>query len=150
MTRRHRLPYLHFTLETPDGTQSETFLSFPGGRPVIDWNVFSTLGVTALSLADDCRSPVILDEIGGIELLCPDFFASLEALLTGSVPIIGVIKSDTAPLIHALGLTESYEAALHRLHTLLVRGEHALVYSCGKFDETAFVLAQNWAKEYCP
>lgn len=150
LTRRHHLPHLHFTLQTPDGSQRAAFLSFPEGKPEIDWDVFPTLGAAAIRLPEDCRVPVILDEIGGIELLCPEFFDALRQLLSADVPILGVIKSDTAPLIRALGLTEGYEAALQHLRALLARDENTLIHTCCKFDETALILARNWVKEYCP
>ena len=76
LTRRHREPHLHFTLESPDGQYSETFLDFPDGKPRLNMDAFSQLGVSLLS-----GNILVLDEIGGIELLCPDFAAALMQVL---------------------------------------------------------------------
>ena len=72
LTRRHRDPYLHFTLESPDGQYSETFLDFSDRKPRLNLDVFSRLGVPLLG-----GDILVLDEIGGIDLLCPEFSAAL-------------------------------------------------------------------------
>jgi len=145
LTRRYREPQLHFTLESPDGQYSETFLDFPDGKPRVNMDAFSQLGV-ALMKGD----VLVLDEIGGIELLDPNFAAALDTVLKSSIPILGVIKGDgpAGALVEALGLTEEYEHAVSRLREQLCSDTGTLVYKCGQFDEQALHLAEQWVKEY--
>ena len=145
LTRRYREPHLHFTLESPDGQYSETFLDFPDGKPKLLRNVFSQLGVDLLK-----GDILVLDEIGGIELLDPNFTAALDDILNSSVPILGVIKGDgsAGALVEALGLTEEYECAVSRLREQLCSDIDTLVYACEQYDEEARHLTKQWAEEY--
>ncbi|MBR6595991.1 MAG: hypothetical protein IKK72_05430 [Oscillospiraceae bacterium] len=142
LTRRYREPCLHFTLESPDGTYKKTFLSFAEGKPEVELAVFSDI-----SLEGDV---LILDEIGGIELLNPGFTAALESALNREVPILGVIKGEgpAGALIESLGLTEKYQQAAHQLRQRLKNDPNTLVYTCGQFDEMALLLAKQWVEEY--
>ena len=152
LTRRYREPYLHFTLESPDKSNMATFLVFSNGQPQLNLSPFSTLGKELLQPRKDDAGivPYILDEIGGIELLHPDFTASLEEVLKCDVPIIGVLKGKgpASALINTLGLTEEYERAASRLRQQLCADPDTLVYKCGQFDENALRLAELWAEEY--
>jgi len=129
-----------------------TFLVFSNGKPQLNLSPFSTLGKELLQPRKDDVGivPYILDEIGGIELLNPDFTASLEEVLKCDVPIIGVIKGKgpASALINTLGLTEEYERAASRLRQQLCADPDTLVYECGQFDENALRLAELWAEEY--
>ena len=147
LTRRYREPNLHFVLESPDGRQKATFLEFAEGIPRLNTEVFDSLGVEFLK-----GEFLLLDEIGGIELLCPAFMAALEAALKRDIPIIGVMKGEgsASALIQTLALTERYESAAARLRTWLQNDADTLLYECGQFDEHALYLAENWVKEYCP
>ena len=146
LTRRYREPYLHFTLESPDGKQQETFLDFATGKPRLNISAFETLGIQLLQ-----GDILLLDEIGGIELLCPEFLHALETLLDKQIPIIGVMKGEgpASKLIQALGLDEEYETAAAGLRAKLQHDEHTQLYTCTQFDAHALLLAENWVKEYC-
>lgn len=145
LTRRHREPHLHFTLESPDGQYSETFLDFSGGKPQLNMDVFSRLGVSLLR-----GNILVLDEIGGLELLCPEFSVALEQLLQRDIPVIGVLKGEgpAGALVEALGLSEEYTCAADRLRSLLRGDENTLLYECRQFDEQSLHLAEQWVKEY--
>jgi len=145
LTRRYREPQLHFTLESPDGQYAETFLDFPDGKPRLNMDAFSRLGVSLLK-----GDILVLDEIGGIELLDPNFTDALESVLKSNVPILGVIKGagPAGALVKALGLTEEYERAVSRLREQLCCDIGTLVYACEQFDENALHLAEQWVKEY--
>lgn len=145
LTRRYRQPHLHFTLESPDGTKKGPFLDFASGKPVLDLQVFSAMGISALQ-----ADVLILDEIGGIELLNPDFAAALDALLDRNVPVLGVLKGagPAGALIEALGLTVEYRLAADRLRQRLSADPDTYVYECGLYDENARLLAGQWAEEY--
>ena len=142
LTRRHREPHLHFTLESTDGKHKENFLDFATGKPEVNFSVFSEGYLQG--------DVLVLDEIGGIELLNPDFTAALEAILKQDIPILGVVKGagPAGALIEVLGLTEEYECAASRLRELLRNDPDTLLYECGQFDEKARHLAEQWVKEY--
>ena len=145
LTRRHREPHLHFTLESPDGQSSQIFLDFPDGKPRLNMDAFSQLGVSLLR-----GDILVLDEIGGIELLCPEFAAALDHALQTDIPMIGVIKGEgpASALIDTLGLSEVYTHTSDRLRNWLRNNKNTLLYECGQFDEQALHLAQQWVKEY--
>lgn len=142
LTRRHRQPHLHFTLESPDGAVRETFLDFAGGKPEVNLGAFSEVYLRG--------GVLVLDEIGGIELLNPAFASALEGLLDRDVPVLGVIKDEgpAGALIEALGLTEEYGRAAARLRQRLREDPETTVYECGHFDKKALDLAGQWAEEY--
>ncbi len=147
LTRRHRgEDGLSFTLSTPDGQQEQTFLDFSTGKPVLFPVVFETLGLAALQ-----GDILVLDEIGGMELLCPAFWAALERVLQSDIPILGVVKGlqPQNALAQALGLDETYRRQAEKLWHILTRDESTLVYPCQQYDETALALARQWAGEYC-
>lgn len=145
LTRRQRGDILTFALESPDGSVSEHFLTFSEGKPRLDLTVFSKTGIPLLTGA-----VLILDEIGGAELLNPEFSAALEMLLAGDRPIIGVVKGQgpASKLIEALGLSEEYARAADALRQRLGKDQNTLLYECGRFDENARRLAAQWAEEY--
>lgn len=145
LTRRYREPYLHFTLESPDGRTVEPFLAFPHGKPRLELDVFSRLGVSLLD-----GNILLLDEIGGVELLCPEFVEALTTALQSDIPILGVMKGEApaGALMEALGISREYEDAANRLRSWLQQDEHTLLYQCAQFDENALHLAEQWVKEY--
>lgn len=136
---------ISFSLASPDGTQKETFLDFSSGKPELDRDVFSRLGTKLLN-----GEFLVLDEIGGVELLCPEFTAALEKALKSGVPILGVMKGEgpAGKLVETLGLTEEYELAASRLRHWMQTDADTLLYECSKFDENALDLAEQWVKEY--
>ena len=141
LTRRYREPHLHFAVESPNRTQTETFLSFSTGKPEMNLSAFSRFPLDG--------DVLVLDEIGGIELLDPGFAAALDRVLDSGVPILGVLKGDgpAGALIKTLGLTESYRLAAARLRARLQADPDTLMYPCGQFDETARQLAAQWVEE---
>ena len=159
LTRRHREPYLHFTLETPDGRIQETFLDFSADAPEVDLDVFGKYSNLLLKPEGNatpvCKlarndSAYILDEIGGIELLNPAFAAALESVLSGDIPILGVLKGEgpAGALIQKLGLTGEYELAVAKLRHQLRNDPNTLIYECTQYDEQAFRLVKRWMEVY--
>lgn len=134
-----------FSLVSPDGNLEETFLDFSSGKPEVNLQVFDGLGVSLLK-----GRVLVLDEIGGIELLCPGFTAALEAVLQSGIPVLGVMKGEgpAGALIEALGLSEEYETSANCLRSWMRDDDDTLLYECGKFDENALHLAECWVKEY--
>lgn len=142
LTRRCREPGLHFTLEHPDGSGKEVFLDLSLGTPVIKLDAFSERFLQGRVL--------LMDEIGGIELLNPLFSDALDAVLKSDVPVLGVVKGEGAAgaLVQTLGLMARYEAAAGRLRNRLREDENTLLYECGQYDQKALLLAAQWAEEY--
>ena len=142
LTRRCREPYLHFRLETPDGKGKETFLDFATGEPEVNPAVFSESYLQGKIL--------VLDEIGGIELLNPEFASALENILNSDIPILGVLKGEgpAGALIKKLGLTEEYQQAADKLRKQLRSDSHTQVYECAQYDNHALLLVKQWAEEY--
>lgn len=135
-----------FTLETPDGSQRAVFLDLTQKTPQIYLETFDTLGISSLQ-----GERLILDEIGGVELLSPVFWHALEEILGSQTPIIGVVKGKNSSdaLAAALGFQEPYRLQIQKLWDLLEQDENTLVYACETCDETALALAQQWVREYC-
>ena len=146
LTRRHREPHLHFTLESPDGQYSETFLDFPDGKPRLNMDAFSQLGVSLLS-----GNILVLDEIGGIELLCPDFAAALMQVLQRDIPVIGVMKGEgpASKMIRKLGLGDAYVQKAEDLRRWMRQDENTLLYECSQFDPEGLRLAREWVGCHC-
>ena len=134
-----------FTLCAPDGSREEVFLDCASEKPVIHWEVFQTLAPELMT-----GKILLLDEIGGMELLCPEFMAALNSLLETDIPILGVLKGDTAAnaMIRRLGLSSEYEAAAHALRDRLLQDKNTLLYTCGQYDPQALELTRAWVKEY--
>lgn len=145
LTRRYREPALHFTLERPDGSFRQTFLSFPEGQPRLAPEVFSRDGVRLLE-----GRVLVLDEIGGLELLVPEFREALYRVLESDVPVIGVLKGagGASAMIRRLGLTRAYEEAAGELEQFLQADGDTCLYVCGQYDAQALALAREWVKEY--
>ena len=128
------------------------FLDLSGPTPQLDMEVFSHLGVSLLEQAA-VYPFVIFDEIGGIELLCPEFVASLDRLLSSDVPIIGVLKGEgpASAMVSRLGLTKEYEDAIHALRNRLSQDTHTKIYHYDQVDSHVLSsLTARWVKEYCP
>ena len=134
-----------FWLETIRTRERAVFLDLTGEKPRIDLSAFSGPGGRSLQ-----SGPLLLDEIGGIELLCPEFLEALEKALTGDTPVLGVIKApgSSLTLARCLELTEQYLAAADRLRRLLEQDNRTEIYTCGTFDPQARALAELWAQEY--
>ena len=130
-------------MESPDGKVKKTFLDFASGKPEVDLTVFSESYLQG--------KPIVLDEIGGIELLNSDFADALEVVLTSDTPIIGVIKGEgpAGALIDKLGLTEEYHWAAGKLRQQLYNDPNTVVYTCTQYDENALLLVRRWVEEYC-
>lgn len=135
----------NFVIESPDAKIQAVFLDFSSGKPKVNMEVFKDLGVRMLQ-----GDFLILDEIGGIELLCPEFVSALEAVFHRNIPILGVMKGEgpANSLVKALGLTEQYTAAAEQLRRWMEEDDDTCLYRCRQFDETATELAKKWVEEH--
>ncbi|MEG1633270.1 MAG: nucleoside-triphosphatase [Oscillospiraceae bacterium] len=93
----------------------------------------------------------LLDELGGFELLIPEFYAALSALLESGTPCVGVLKSPpaAAELKRRVALPEGYLAAAEALRARLASdGDTLLLQTTGRHDAAAERALGAWVCEY--
>lgn len=86
-------PVLPHALTAPDGTVYDNVFKYfaDDGRVHKDQSVFDRAGVNLLTSSNG-RSLILLDEIGGSELLCEPFCQALDEVLASGIPCLGVLK----------------------------------------------------------
>lgn len=134
-----------FEICSTDDSKKMDFLVFFDGKPMFYPVSFETLGVSALN-----GKVLILDEIGGVELLCPRFRDRLYQVLRSDIPVLGVLKGENpqAAMTETLKLRQDYSDAVRQLYDLLQNDPDTMIYQCKNFDENALRLAGSWAEEY--
>ena len=93
----------------------------------------------------------MLEEIGGFELIIPQFRQALEDLLNTDVPILGALKTkEEAELFRQyLGIGERFTLHCNRLHQALADDADTLVLEmAGPDDAEAAAAVQAWAEQY--
>ena len=132
------------------GFSPSRIVDFRREPPKTDNEVFRSQGVRLLQEA--AYYPfVLLDEIGGFELIIPQFRSALEELLSGDQPCIGVVKSleDAEDMRRRLGLSERYRLNAQRLHEALAADAETTVLKIHSInDETARRIVGQWAREF--
>ena len=141
------VPAEDFLLDTDDAPDiSGVFLYHNKDINKKDPRVFETLGVDLLSPTQN-KQLILLDEIGGSELLVPEFKSELYDVLGGDIPCIGVIKlnskakfmSDTA------GYPGKVVEANARLRQDLTDKFNARIIN---FDKDSAKIAEQEIKEF--
>lgn len=138
-----------YTLQAPGASQGEVFLDYSDRPYKVNLEVFSGLGVQLLQ--DSHNAPfLVLDEIGGIELLKEDFVQALEEILHSGIPCIGVMKGEglASKLIQKLGGEHDFYEAAGRLRSWMRKDPDTLLLECGEFDPHAQQIAMQWVSEY--
>lgn len=132
-----------------DTGEQHRFLSFSENLKQ-ETDVFSLHAVKLLKEAE--KAPfVVLDEIGGLELLEDDFWQALAVFLDTDIPCIGVVKTETAAeiLCRTAALGSRYEARYKTLLKMLKKDEHIQICrTSGRGDEMTEELIKKWVKEY--
>ena len=121
-----------------EGLEQELFLDMRSFPPSHDSEVFRSLGARLLEEA--AWYPfAILDEIGGIDLIIPQFRNALDSLLDSELPILGVIKSreDSEQMRRLLGPGSRFTAFSDRLFERLA----------GDPDTELHIIAEDAEKE---
>lgn len=105
-----------------EGYEKELFLDLRSDPPAHDSEVFRQTGVRLLEEAV-WYPYAVLDEIGGIDLIIPQFRIALDSLLASGLPVLGVLKTpeESENLRRLLGPGERFRAFSERLHTMLER-----------------------------
>ena len=138
-----------FWLTRPDGSERKQILDLSDKSNPMRLEVFSDFGVRLLDEARNCES-VILDEIGGFEMLSDSFMDALMHLLESETPIIGVMKGEepAGKMIQKLGLGDHYVQKAELLRQWLRQDKNTLLYECGQFDPEGLRLAIGWVSEH--
>ena len=132
------------------GYRGELYLDCRSFPPAHDTEVFRTAGVRLLEEAG-WYPFALLDELGGFELIIPQFRKALEELLDSDTPCVGALRSkeDAAMLRQLLGLGERYEEHVARLYQALEADGDSLVLDLGAGDaEKIEAILTAWAEEY--
>ena len=115
------------------------------GRVITDQSVFDTIGVSLLR--SSARYPlVLLDEIGGSELLCGEFRKTLDAILSSSKPCLGVLKlAEKAERLHSHYLSDDLSIAEYNAllrHTITDGGRGEVLYYAREREDAEEVERQ--------
>lgn len=139
-----------YWLQKPDGNNRQCIIDYSAKPYTMRMEVFETFGVQLLQEAGDFDY-VILDEIGGFEVLSDAFMAALMTLLNSDVPCIGVMKGEgpASKMIQKLGLGEAYVNKAEQLRQWMHQDENTLLYECDQFDPEGLRLAREWVEVYC-
>ena len=111
-----------------EGLEAQHFLFFTEKGPKTNNEVYRSYGVRLLEEAT-WYPYALLDEIGGFELLIPQFRQALETLLQSDLPLLGALKTpEEAELFRRyLGLGERFTPYCERLHRALAADPDTLV-----------------------
>lgn len=139
-----------FDLAPAGGRPRERFLSFGEGGAVRDERPFT---VTAPALLAEAAKKkfALLDEIGGFELLYPDFYEALTRFLFSGTPCVGVLKAlpSAGELSRRVNLPPEYLASAAELRELLEADPDTLVLeTTGRYDFNAEGALRHWTAEY--
>jgi nucleoside-triphosphatase len=75
------------------------FLHFEDGKATASTEIFTDMVIGFLEHSKE-KKLILLDEVGGIELMIPEFRRTLYEILDGTVPCLGVIKLESG--IHTI------------------------------------------------
>ena len=139
-----------YWLQKPDGTEKHCIIDYSAKPYTMHMEVFDGVGVQLLREAQQYEY-VILDEIGGFEVLSEKFMAALMTLLQSGIPCIGVMKGEgpASKMIQKLGLGDAYVRKADQLRRWMLQDANTTLYECGQFDPEGLHLAQEWVKIHC-
>ena len=132
-----------------EGFEKELFLDLRTDPVSHDSEVFRGTGVRLLEEAQYYPFAV-LDEIGGMDLIIPQFRAALDALLASGLPILGVMKTkeECEGLRRLLGPGERFSAFWDRLCEMLSKDPNTEIVKFDSDAQAARAAVQAWAAEY--
>ncbi len=133
-----------------EGFEKEQFLDLRSFPPGHDSEVFRGLGVRLLEEAS-WYPYAVLDEIGGIDLIIPQFRRALDELLQSELPILGAVKSMEASeqMRQMLGPGERFTAFSEQLFAFLEEDPNTeLLMITNDAEEEAGGAVEAWIDEY--
>jgi len=139
-----------YWLQRCDGSHRQCIIDYSAKPYTMHMEVFETFGVELLEQAQQ-YDYVVLDEIGGFEVLSDAFMEALMMLLRSGIPCIGVMKGEgpASKMIQKLGLGDAYVQKAEALRQWMRRDENTRLYECTQFDPEGLRLACEWAESYC-
>ncbi len=132
------------------GFEAERFLDCTRFPPHTDNEVYRGTGVRLLEEAA-WYPYALLDEIGGFELIIPQFRTALETLLESDLPVVGALKSEdeAEALRQALGLGDKYSAFSRALRRRLADDPDTLLLPVSAPDDSeARAALERWARAW--
>ena len=138
-----------YHLQRPDGRDRQMIIDYSAQPYTMHMETFETLGVQLLTEARQYPF-VVLDEIGGFEVLSDGFMSALMPLLESEIPCIGVVKgkAPATRMIQRLGLGDAYVQRAENLRSWMRGAPETTLYECGQFDPEGLRLAREWAAQY--
>ena len=138
-----------YWIKRPDGSDGQVIIDYSAKPYTMHLEVFEDLGIRLLEEAKQYNY-VILDEIGGFEVLSDSFVEALMDLLQSDIPCIGVMKGagPASKMIQKLGLGDAYVQKADALRCWMNKDENTLLYECGQFDPEGLRLAREWVAEH--
>lgn len=105
-----------------------------------DLSIFQT---TAITLLNEKTPLKCLDEIGGTELLVPEFLNTLYALLKSDVCCVGVIKSpqNLASMMTRVEMKKQEAITLQKLHKDMTQQFHSVIMELTEYNRNEVKLA---------
>ena len=139
-----------YWLQRCDGRNGQIIIDYSAKPYTMHMEVFESFGAELLEQAKQ-YDYVVLDEIGGFEVLCDSFMEALMRLLESGIPCIGVMKGEgpASKMIQKLGLGEAYVQKAESLRQWMRDGENTLLYECTQFNPEGLRLAREWVGCYC-
>ncbi len=126
------------------------FLTFCGNEIKRNDEAFSVFAAKLLDEASE-KSFTIIDEIGGFELLIPEFMRAFEKFIASKTPCIGVVKSLPASekLSKTAELSTEYLKAAKDFHLCLAsEPDTEILETFGRGDENALRKLKRWKEKY--
>lgn len=126
------------------------FLTFKGDTIERSDEAFSVFASSLLREAGT-KPFAVIDEIGGFEILIPEFMEAFACFLASSVPCVGVLKSlpSAEKLSKTAGLDGKYLNAAEQLRSRLTAdAETEIVEVGGHGDTRALHLLKQWRNRH--
>ena len=133
-----------------EGLEKECFLDMRSFPPLHDCEVFRGMGVRLLEEAE-WYPFAVLDEVGGIDVIIPQFRYALDGLLASELPLLGVVKTreDSEQMRRLLGPTERYTDFSERLwHALQTDPDTEIIEIGQDAGAEAGETVKAWVAEY--
>lgn len=132
------------------GYEPAHFLDYIGKQAFSDNEIFRDTGVRLLQEAE-YYPYVMMDEIGGYELIIPQFRTALLDVLNSDLPCIGVLIDDASgeELRKSLGLGEKYSSYRRALKAALENNPNTIVLELKRLNrEKVKRTVEAWVKEH--
>ena len=139
-----------YWLQRCDGSNGQIIIDYSAKPYTMHMEVFESFGAELLEQAKQ-YDYVVLDEIGGFEVLSDAFMEALMGLLQSEIPCIGVMKGagPASKMIQKLGLGEAYVQKAEALRQWMREDKNTRLYECAQFDPEGLRLAREWVGCYC-